>query len=84
PGGMVEIYPLSEEDETWLRDVVVRHGEVTGSAVAARLLGTWARTLRDAVKVMPRDYRRVLEATERALAQGRPVDEAVMASSAHG
>jgi hypothetical protein len=32
---------------------------------------------------MPRDYRRVLEATERALAAGESVDEAVMAA-AHG
>jgi len=35
------------------------------------------------VKVVPRDYRRVLEATERARAEGRSVDEAVM-EAAHG
>jgi hypothetical protein len=32
---------------------------------------------------MPRDYRRVLEATELAVAEGRSVDEAVMAAP-HG
>ena len=37
----------------------------------------------DMVKVMPRDYRRVLEATGRAADEGRSVDEAVMAA-AHG
>jgi glutamate synthase (NADPH/NADH) large chain len=37
----------------------------------------------DFVKVMPRDYRRVLQATRRAVEVGTSVDEAVMAS-AHG
>ena len=40
-----------------------RHREETGSAVADRLLGDWGRAVDDLVKVMPRDYRRVLEAT---------------------
>ena len=35
------------------------------------------------VKVMPRDYRRILEATALATAEGRSVDEAVM-EAAHG
>jgi len=51
--------------------------------VAGRLLATWEAALLDFVKVMPRDYRRVLEATRRALEQGVSVDEAVMAAS-HG
>ena len=49
----------------------------------ARLLADWATTVEDMVKVMPRDYRRVLEATRRATDEGRSVDEAVMAA-AHG
>jgi len=80
---MVEAEPLGAEDREWLADVVARHGEATGSAVAARLLGSWDRTVEDMVKVMPKDYRRVLEATERALAAGTSVEEAVMAAS-HG
>jgi glutamate synthase (NADPH/NADH) large chain len=35
------------------------------------------------VKVRPRDYRRILEATRAAEAEGRPVDVAVMEAS-HG
>ena len=35
------------------------------------------------MKVMPRDYRRVLEAMREAEAAGIPVDEAIMAA-AHG
>ena len=80
---MVDAEPLGDEDAQWLAGIVARHAEETGSTVAARLLEDWATTVLDMVKVMPRDYRRVLEATERALAAGESVDEAVMAA-AHG
>jgi glutamate synthase (NADPH) large chain len=81
--GMVDAEPLSAQDVEWLGDVVARHEEETGSAVAGRLLADWPRAAADMVKVMPRDYRRVLEATRRAVEEGRSVDDAVMAS-AHG
>ena len=55
----------------------------TGSAVAAPILADWIGASEQFVTVMPQDYRRVLEATERAVAEGRSVEEAVMAA-AHG
>jgi glutamate synthase (NADPH/NADH) large chain len=81
--GMVDAEPLGAEDADWLAEVVARHGAETGSTVSARLLSDWDRTVADTVKVMPRDFRRVLDATRRAVEEGRSVDEAVMAS-AHG
>ncbi|HTZ08361.1 MAG TPA: glutamate synthase large subunit [Acidimicrobiales bacterium] len=80
---MVDLEPLDEDDCRWLAEIVATHGRETGSAVAERLLGSWETALGDFVKVMPRDYRRVLEATRRAVEQGVSVDEAVMAA-AHG
>jgi glutamate synthase (NADPH/NADH) large chain len=80
---MVDLDPLDEEDRQWLFDTVTRHGQETGSAVAGRLLEAWGSALGEFVKVMPRDYRRVLEATRRAVDEGVSVDEAVMAAS-HG
>jgi len=80
---MVDVEPLGAEDREWLAQVVTRHRDETGSAVAERLLGDWEHALEDLVKVMPRDYRRVLEATARAAEEGTSVDEAVMAAS-HG
>jgi glutamate synthase (NADPH/NADH) large chain len=79
----VDLEPLDEEDRRWLLDVVDRHRDETRSVVAERLLAEWGRALTDFVKVMPRDYRRVLEATRRAVEEGTSVDEAVMAA-AHG
>jgi len=80
---MVDAEPLAEEDVEWFCGIVIRHAEETGSAVARRLLEDWDAAVANTVKVMPRDYRRVLEATERARAAGTSVDEAVMAA-AHG
>ena len=47
------------------------------------ILADWIISAEQFVTVMPKDYRRVLEATERAVAEGRSVDEAVMEAS-HG
>jgi glutamate synthase (NADPH/NADH) large chain len=80
---MVADEPLEEEDSVFLVEVIRRHGEETGSAVSAALLGRWEEARADFVKVMPRDYRRVLEATARAVEAGVDVDAAVMAAS-HG
>ena len=58
---MVDFDPPDEADAAFLRAVVERHAEQTGSEVAARLLAGWADTLGRITKVMPRDYKRVLE-----------------------
>ena len=80
---MVELESLDAEDRQWLADIVDRHHTETGSTVAERLVASWGSAVKQFVKVMPRDYRRVLEATRLAVDEGRSVDEAVMAA-AHG
>ncbi len=80
---MVAVAPVGEDDADWLCSLVIRHAEETGSAAARRLLEDWGGALADMVQVMPLDYRRVLEAIERARAAGTSIDEAVMAV-AHG
>ncbi|HAM01719.1 MAG TPA: hypothetical protein DCQ30_05765, partial [Acidimicrobiaceae bacterium] len=80
---MVELEPLDDEDRHWLLDIVERHRAETDSDSAARLLERWGVSVGDFVKVMPRDYRRVLEATRKAVEEGTSVDAAVMAA-AHG
>ncbi len=80
---MVEVEPLDPSDSFLVRSLVERHGVETESAVAARLLQNWDSEVLEFVKVMPGDYRRILEATRLAEAEGRSVDEAVM-EAAHG
>lgn len=69
---------LSGDDFTWLHDIVARHRDETGSAVAERILGDWSQQVNHFVKVMPREYKKVLLAISEAEKAGRDVDEAIM------
>jgi len=64
---MVELERM-EDDEgiAELRDLIQRHFEYTGSAVAERVLKNWEASLSQFVKVMPTDYKRVLEQQKQA------------------
>jgi glutamate synthase (NADPH/NADH) large chain len=72
---MVELEPLDDADREWLRATVERHREVTGSAVAERLLDGWESEVESFRKVMPTDYRRVLTVMREAEAAGLSEDE---------
>jgi glutamate synthase domain-containing protein 3 len=58
---MVDVEPLTEEDREFLRDVLTRHRELTGSPNAAQILAGWEETLPLFVKVIPLDYRAALK-----------------------
>jgi glutamate synthase (NADPH/NADH) large chain len=77
---MVDLEPLRPGDAEFLRDLIERHLQETGSAVADKLLASWDSSLPRFARVMPTDYKRVLAATRRAEREGGDVDEAVMAA----
>ncbi len=78
---MVDLEELDDDDVAWLSDRVERHRAETGSTVAARLLDDWDGSVGSFVKVMPKDYKRVLLAERDARAEGRDPVEAVMAAA---
>jgi glutamate synthase (NADPH/NADH) large chain len=80
---MVDIDPLEVDDLDFLKATIARHRELTGSTVAAGILDDWRVASRKFAKVMPTDYKRVLEAARIAEEKGLSVDEAIMAA-AHG
>jgi glutamate synthase (NADPH/NADH) large chain len=80
---MVDIDPLEVDDLDFLKATITRHRELTGSTVAAGILDDWRVASRKFAKVMPTDYKRVLEAARIAEEKGLSVDEAIMAA-AHG
>jgi glutamate synthase (NADPH/NADH) large chain len=80
---MVDLDALDDEDRAFLTEVIGRHRALTGSQLAGRILDAMPAALERFKKVMPIDYRRVLEATRLAIARGESVDDAVMAA-AHG
>jgi glutamate synthase domain-containing protein 3 len=59
---LVELEPLSDGDALEVRDLITEHVARTGSLVGRNVLASWERGARERfVKVMPRDYKRVLE-----------------------
>ncbi|VAW64139.1 Glutamate synthase [NADPH] large chain [hydrothermal vent metagenome] len=60
--GMVELETVcADEDINELKTFIENHLKYTGSEVAKRLLSDWDGALSQFVKVMPSDYKRVLE-----------------------
>ncbi len=69
--GMVDLESLTDEDAAFVRQLVGRHVELTGSTPGRQVLDDWAAFRPRFVKVMPRDYKRVLAAEARARAESR-------------
>ena len=80
---MADLEPLDAADADAVAALLSRHQAETGSEVAARLLADWDVALTRFGKVMPKDYKRVLDAARLAEREGRDVNQAVMAA-AHG
>ena len=74
---MVGLESPSEEDALELQNLIRRHAELTGSRKARRILDQWEIWLPLFVKVMPKDYKRVLQAISVATAKGLSGDDAL-------
>ncbi len=60
--GMVELERVEQPaDVAELKELITQHQRYTGSTVAADVLARWDETLPRFVKVMPSDYKRILE-----------------------
>jgi glutamate synthase (ferredoxin) len=78
---MVGLERLDDVEEiAALRELLQKHADYTNSELAWRVLIRWEELLPKFVKVMPKDYKRVLEAYAMVQAQGLSGDEAVMAA----
>jgi glutamate synthase (NADPH/NADH) large chain len=78
---LVDLGPVPDHVADELRALVTRHCEETGSELAAELLADWSATLERFTEIMPRDYRRVLDAradAERDGLHGDEVDRRIM------
>ena len=68
---MVELEHMqADEDIAELQRLVSNHAEYTGSTVAKALLEDWQASLAAFVKVMPTDYKRVLEERKQQVSAG--------------
>jgi glutamate synthase (NADPH/NADH) large chain/glutamate synthase (ferredoxin) len=70
--GMVELEKVvTEEDKKTLHQMVTSHFMYTGSRKAKQVLGAWETMLPKFVKVMPVDYKRVLEERKKKTAASK-------------
>ncbi|MGA3164024.1 MAG: glutamate synthase large subunit [Verrucomicrobiota bacterium] len=78
---MVGLEKLEDTDEieiVW--KLIQRHQACTKSDRAAKVLANWKKIVPKFVKVMPKDYQRVLQAMKKVKEQGLTGDEAIMAA----
>jgi glutamate synthase (ferredoxin) len=76
---MVSLEILADPDEiAEVRNMIQRHAEYTNSELGWRVLGQWDELAPQFVKVMPHDYKRMLEAFAEVEASGLSGEEAVM------
>jgi glutamate synthase (NADPH) large chain len=82
---MVDLEPLADaEDAALVLSLLRKHGAYTRSNRAAKVLAAWDVLQPKFVKVMPRDYRRVLGAQARAKAEGREPTWSELLGVKHG
>jgi glutamate synthase (NADPH/NADH) large chain len=79
---LVDLRVVSSAEGDQLRELVARHHAETGSPVAARLLENWPVALGEFTAVVPRDYEKAVRVIRAAQADGREIDESVMAELA--
>jgi glutamate synthase (NADPH/NADH) large chain len=78
---MVLLYRLRYPEEIeFVKDLVFRHAELTGSARARKVLVDWDYFVPRFVRVVPNDYNRVLQAQRRMRETGLSPEEAEMAA----
>jgi glutamate synthase (ferredoxin) len=78
---MVCLERLEEDEEIKEVEAVIRrHAENTKSDVAWKILAEWESIVPQFVKVMPKDYKRVLEAMTKVKSAGLSGEEAIMAA----
>jgi glutamate synthase (ferredoxin) len=76
---MVEIGALEEPEEiAAVKAMIERHLHYTSSARAKQVLDGWDKLVKQFVRVMPRDYKRMLACIARAHEQGLTGEDAIM------
>jgi glutamate synthase (NADPH) large chain len=63
--GSVDLKPLHEKSIPELRGMLEKHAHYTGSTVAQAILGNWDAERKNFVRVMPREYARVMKELEK-------------------
>jgi glutamate synthase (ferredoxin) len=78
---MVALEKFEDSDESdRIRQLIQRHADYTQSQRAAKILALWEKYSGQFVKVMPKDYKRVLQSLKKAKQQGLSGEDAINAA----
>ncbi len=78
---MVDLETLEDPEEIReLHEMIQTHADYTQSEKAAKVLSNWETMAPQFVKVMPRDYKRVLQHIQKAISDGLSGDDALSAA----
>ncbi|MDB6016277.1 MAG: large subunit of NADH-dependent glutamate synthase [Pedosphaera sp.] len=76
--GLEKLEDVAEIEE--VRQMIQRHADYTQSQHAQKILAAWKETVPKFVKVMPKDYKRMLQSIKRVTDAGLSGEEALMAA----
>jgi glutamate synthase (ferredoxin) len=77
---MVELERMEQEEANEVKMMIQRHLDLTGSERARAILARWSTMAPKFVKVMPRDYKRMLQAMRDVQRIGLSGEAAIMAA----
>ena len=75
---LVGLETLSDKDIAKLKEVLENHVKYTGSDVAENMLNNWSEEVKNFVKVIPNDYKKVITVLDEELEKGTDRDEAML------
>ena len=75
---MVFLEKVSKNDEPVLETLISNHHQMTASTLAQEILSSWVENKNKFVKVMPKDYKRVLDVIKTAQSKGMTEEDAMM------
>jgi glutamate synthase (ferredoxin) len=76
--GLEKLLDADEIEEVW--KLIQRHQTYTQSERAAKVLADWKNLVPKFVKVLPKDYKRVLQSLKKVQSQGLSGEQAIMAA----
>ena len=77
---MVEIERVKDDDLEEIKNMIIRHVEYTHSDRGREILARWDDYSGRFLRIMPKDYKRMLEAIKKVQETGLSGDEALMAA----
>ena len=73
--GMVGLESCTDADMAYIKSMVEKHQGLTGSKVAGKVLADWNNAQQCFVKVMPTEYKKILECFDKVRAEGKAQGE---------